>query len=267
MVITLGNWFAIYKRELQSYFKSPLAYVVAGAFWLISGIFFVFVLGGVVEQAAALDFQRQQMGEGVPGFDAPYALLQSFLGVMASLVLVLMPMLSMGLYAEERKRGTLELLATSPVTNWSVALGKLGAAVTFFVGMLLPIMAYEAVILSSASPGLAPTIFLLGHLGLVLLASAILSLGMFVSSLTSSTIVAAILTFGLVLLLWIVDALGSNAGGAVAAIATHLSMIRHYNLLLQGVVDTGSLAMLTSYIFLGIFLTAQSIETFRYQRS
>lgn len=266
-IITLGNWFAIYKRELQSYFKSPLAYVIAGVFWLIAGIFFVIVMGGVLEQSAGIDFQQQQVGGGTINFDAPYVLLQQFLGVLASLVLVLMPMLSMGLYAEERKRGTLELLATSPVTNWSVALGKLGAAITFFIGMILPMMAYEAVILSSASPGVAPTIFLVSHLGLVLLASAILSLGMFISSLTSSTIVAAIMTFGLVLLLWIVDALGSGASGSVAAVANHLSMIRHYNQLLQGVVDTGSLAMLGSYIFLGIFLTAQSIETFRFQRS
>ena len=267
MNIAVGNWFAIYKRELQSYFKSPLAYIIAGVFWLMAGIFFLVSMGSILDQVAALDFQQQQFGGPAQPIDVPYLLLQGFLGVLASLMLVIMPMLSMGLYAEERMRGTLELLATSPVTNWAVALGKLGAAITFFVGMLLPIMAYEAVILSSTSPGLSPTIFLLGHLGLVLMASAILSLGMFVSSLTSSTIVAAIMTFGLVLLLWIVDALGSNAGGAVAAIATHLSMIRHYNLLLQGVVDTGSLAMLASYIFLGIFLTAQSIETFRYQRS
>lgn len=266
--LALGNWFAIYKRELQSYFKAPLAYIIAGVFWLIAGIFFVMIMSSVLGQSAGLDFQQQQGGGGEPiNFDAPYVLLQQFLGTLASLVLVLMPMLSMGLYAEERKRGTLELLATSPITNWSVAVGKLAAAVTFFVGMMLPMMAYEAVILSSASPGVAPTVFLLSHLGLVLLASAILSLGMFISSLTSSTIVAAIMTFGLVLLLWIVDALGSGASGAIAAIANHLSMIRHYTQLTQGIVDTGSLLMLASYSFLGIFLTAQSVETFRFQRT
>ncbi len=265
--LALGNWFAIYKRELQSYFKAPLAYIIAGVFWLIAGIFFIMIMSSVLGQSGQLDFQQQQTGGQPINFDAPYVLLQQFLGTLASLVLVLMPMLSMGLYAEERKRGTLELLATSPITNWSVAVGKLAAVVTFFVGMMLPMMAYEAVILSATSPGVAPTVFLLSHLGLVLLASAILSLGMFVSSLTSSTIVAAIMTFALVLLLWIVDALGSGASGTIAAIANHLSMIRHYTQLTQGIIDTSGLMMLASYTFLGIFLTAQSIETFRFQRS
>ncbi len=267
MNIPFGNGFAIYKRELQSYFKSPLAYVIAGIFWLIAGIFFVITMGDVLGRVAEMDLQQQQFNGPATPVDVPYILLQSFLGVLASLVLVLMPMLSMGLYAEERKRGTLELLATSPITNWAVALGKLAAAITFFVGMILPMMVYESVIFSSATPPLPPTVFLLSHLGLVLLASAILSLGMFISSLTSSTIIAAVMTFGLVLLLWIVDALGNSASGSLAAVATHLSMVRQYNTLVQGIVDTGSFAMLVSYIFLGIFLTAQSVEIFRFQRS
>ena len=112
----------------------------------------------------------------------------------------------MGLYAEERKRGTLELLATSPVTNWAVAVGKLLGVLTFFITLVLPLLAYQAIALSAANPPVAPAVPLLGHLGLILLAAAVLSLGMFISSLTDSTILSAILTFALVLFLWVIDA-------------------------------------------------------------
>ncbi len=266
MRITLGNWFAIYKRELQTYFKSPFAYIIAGVFWLVAGIFFLVMLSQILTQIAAMDAQSQQTGGQLPPLDVPSALLQSFLGVLGTLALVMMPMLSMGLYAEERKRCTLELLATSPITNWGVALGKLLAVVTLFVGMLLPLMLYEAIVLSAASPAMSPTVFLLAHFGLVLMAAAMLSLGMFISSLTSNTIVAAILTFALVLMLWVVDAIGNAAGGPWGEVFGHLSMVRHFTNMTQGILDSGSLAMLVSYIVLGIFLTAQAVEAFRFQR-
>lgn len=267
MNIVIGNWFAIYKRELQSYFKSPLAYIIAGVFWLMAGIFFLVSMGDLLARVAELDMGQQQFGGPPQSIDVPYLLLQGFLGVLSSLMLVIMPMLSMGLYAEERKRGTLELLATSPITNWAVALGKLLAALTFFLGMLLPIMAYEAIVFAAADPAMPVATFLLGHGALLLLAAAVLSLGMFISSLTNSTIVAAILTFGLVLMLWIIEAATGNASGAIAQTLAHLSLLRHFNTLTQGIVDSSSFVMLLTYIFLGVFLTAQSVETFRFQRS
>lgn len=267
MGIIVGNWFAIYKKELQSYFASPFAYVIAGVFWLVSGIFFLVLMGSLLTQVAALDAQRQQFGGPGPSVDVPAVLLQNFLGILGSLALVISPMLSMGLYAEERKRSTLELLATSPITNWGVAVGKLLGALTFFVGLLLPLMVYEAITLSAANPPIAPGVFLVAHLGLLLMVASMLSIGMFVSSLTSNTIVAAILTFAVVLMLWIIDAIGNQAGGFWGDLFGHLSMLRHYNNLIQGILDTGSLAMLASYIFLGVFLTAQAVEAFRFQRA
>lgn len=267
MRITLGNWFAIYKRELQSYYTSPFAYVVTGVFWLLAGIFFLTLMNSRLEQAAGLDLQRQQFGGQIPPVDFPALILQDFLGILGSLILVLLPMLSMGLYAEERKRGTLELLATSPITNWAVALGKLLAVLTFFLGMLLPLMIYESLVVSSASPPMAPAVFLVAHLGLFLMGAGILSLGMFMSSLTSNTIVAAVMTFAVVLFLWIIDAIAQSATGVWKDFFGQLSMLRHFTNLVQGVVDSGSIAMLVSYIFLGVFLTAQAVEAFRFQRS
>lgn len=261
----IANIIAIYRKELQSYFASPLALAIAGVYWLISGFFFIYILlapDGILMQVA----MQEQMGSTVP-VDVPYLFLQFFLSVMGSLSLFFLPMLSMGLYAEERKRGTLELLATSPLTNWSVATGKLLGVLTFYLTMTAPFLLYEAILLGTAEPKMSATIPLLGHLALILLAASILSLGMFVSSLTESTFLSAILTFGLILFLWILDSVGSGIPGGTGQAIAHLSLLKHYSNLIQGIVNSSSLILFASYILLGIFLTAQSIEALRYQRS
>ncbi|MBE9177416.1 ABC transporter permease subunit [Oculatella sp. LEGE 06141] len=266
MGVIIGNVIAIYRRELQSYFASPFAYLIAGIFWLLGGFFFTAILlgpDGLIAQVAV----RDQLGITQPPIDVAYQFLSIFLGVIGSLSLFVLPILSMGLYAEERKRGTLELLATSPVTNWAVALGKLLGVVTFFITLILPIMVYEAIALSASDPPVSPTVMLLGHLGLILLAAAILSLGMFVSSLTDKTILAAFLTFGLILLLWIIDPIAQSIGGSFGDALGHLSLLRHYTNLIQGILDSGSIIVFVSYIVLGLFLTAQSIEALRFQQS
>ncbi len=266
MQIILSNILAIYRRELQTYFASPFAYAIAAIFWLLSGFFFVIILfspDGLLAQIS----QRDQAGITEPPIDVPYQFLSIFLNLLGSLALFLLPMLSMGLYSEERKRGTLELLATSPVTNWAVAVGKLLGVLTFFVTMMLPIVVLEAIAFSASNPPASFNVLLLGHLGLILMAAAVLSLGMFISSLTDSTILAAILTFALMMLLWITDLIASGIGGTLGEAIGHLSLIKHYSDLSRGVFNSSSIVLFASYVFLGLFLTAQSVEAFRFQRS
>jgi len=266
MGVIIGNIVAIFRKELQGYFASPLAYVVAAIFWLLSGFFFVAILlspEGIIQQVAA----RDQMGVPAPPVDVAYEFLRFFMSVMGSQVLFVLPILSMGLYAEERKRGTLELLATSPVTNWAVAVGKFLGVLTFFTVMVLPILFYEAIALGAANPPIQPAVPILADLGLILLAASILSLGMFISSLTESSILAAILTFALILFLWVIDLIAKSIGGPLGEALGHLSLLENYNNLVQGVLDTSSLILFVSYMVLGIFLTAQSIDALRFQRS
>lgn len=266
MLVIFSNILAIYRKELQGYFASPLAYTIAGIFWLLTGYFFVAILlgpEGLIQQVA----YRDQLGLTDPPIDLPYEFLQVFLRLMGTMSLFVLPMLSMGLYAEERKRGTLELLATSPITNWGVATGKLLGVLTFYITMVLPLMALQAIALSVATPPMSPAILLVSHLGLILLAAGVLSLGMFISSLTDSTLLSAILTFAVVLFLWVVDIVGNAVGGVVGSALTHLSLISNYTNLVQGVIDLSSLVLFASYVILGVFLTAQSIDAFRFQRS
>ncbi len=268
MKLLMGNIIAIYRKELQSYFISPLAYIIAAIFWLLNGVTFSWVLQSFITEAALRDQQAafmQGMGP-IPSWDVPYLVLTNFLGWLAIISVFLLPMLSMGLYAEERKLGTIELLATSPVTNWAVALGKLLGVVTFYVGMVLPLMIYEAMAFGASDPPFDPTVMLLGHASLVLMATAVLSIGMFLSSLTDSTILAAIMTFAVMLFLLLVNWLAETLSGPIGDILSHLSLLKHYGAAIQGTLDTSGLILFGSYIVLGIFLTAQSIQAFRFQR-
>ena len=261
----ISNTIAIVQKELQGYFSSPLAYIVIAVFWFISGLFFVeLLLGqqGIIQQIAI----SERMGIPTGSIDAAYVFLNSFFSVMGSLSLFVLPIFSMGLYAEERKSKTLELLATSPISNWVVALGKLLGVVLFFTVAIVPNLLYEALAFSAVKPPISPTIPLLAHLALILLAAAILSLGMFISSLTNNSILAAILTFGLILFLWTVDLVANNFTGWLGAGLKSISLLEGYNNLIQGIVETSNLVLFFSYIFLGIFLTAQSIELFRLNR-
>lgn len=264
--VVISNVLAIYRRELQGYFGSPLAYGVATVFWLLAGILLALLVFG----PQGLLFQQAVIDQGqipAPPTDMAYELVRSFLGILGSLSMFVLPMLSMGLYTEERKQGTLELLATSPVTNWAVALGKLLGVVTFFTTMTLPLLLCELLIVSAADPPFKLLPLLVGHLGLLLLAASILSLGMFVSSLTSSTVLAAMMTFGLMLVLWIVEGAAEAVPGPAGDALAHLSVLNHYDDFIQGIFDTSGIVLFLSYVVLGLFLTAQSIEALRFQRS
>ncbi len=264
------NILAIFRREFQSYLASPLSYLIAGIFWLLGGFFLVVMLlgpQGMIAQVATAD-QAAQMGMPAPqSLDVAYEFIKAYVGLLGSLSMFILPMLSMGLYAEERKQGTLELLATSPLPNWAVALGKLLAVISFYIGLVLPLMVGQAIALGSASPPIHPGVFGLAHLGLLLMAASVLALGMFISSLTESTVLAAIMTFGLVLLLWLVDAIAQGLPGLPGRAVGHLSMLKHFTDFTEGIFDSSGLVLFLSFILLGLYLTAQSIETLRFQRS
>lgn len=258
------NIIAITQKELHSYFLSPLAFSVATVFWLISGIFFVFLLlseDGIIQSVTL----QEQLGNNAP-VDVVYEFMQVYFNSIASLILFILPILSMGLYAEERKRGTIELLATSPLFNWVVALGKLMGVLIFFITMIMPIILYEAIAFSTATPPFPPQIIFLAHLGLILIAASMLSLGMFISSLTDSTIFSAIITFILVITLSILDALANSIGGKLGEFLAHFSLLKNYENFVMGIFNSSNLIVFLTYIFLGLFLTSQSIEVFRFTR-
>ena len=261
----ISSIIAIAQKELQSYFGSPLAYVIAAIFWLVSGFFFVQILigdQGIIQQISL----REQTGVIIDSVDVATEFLNSYLAILGTLSLLIVPILSMGLYAEEKRLGTIELLATSPITNWAVAVGKLIAVTLLFIFMLSPSFIFEAIAFSAANPPLPPAIPLFAHLGLILMVVALLSVGMFISSLTSSSILAAILTFGIIVLLWMIDLIANNIDGWFSQGLAYISLLESYNNLVQGMFSMSDLILFMSYIFLGLFLTSKSIDLFRLNR-
>jgi ABC-2 type transport system permease protein len=262
----MANLGAIYRRELYGYFRSPLAYLLTGVFWLVGGLLFISVLTDTIQQAALVDFQQTQ-GETMPNYDVAYLFLQTFLGtVLGSTSLLVLPMLSMGLYAEERKQGTLELLTTAPIGNWSVALGKLSGALTVFVLMIAPFLIFELVAVSGSKPPVPATIIWMGHLGLLLQGLAILAWGMFISACCSSSITAAFATFLLVTAWNNVEVLADRFTGAPYLFISNFSVVNHFRRLAGGVLDFSSVAILLTYGLLGVFLTGVAIEFGRGRR-
>jgi ABC-2 type transport system permease protein len=154
---------AIYRREMKSYFVSPIAYIVIGFFLLITGYFFANILSILIERSFMAQMQAQRMG-GAPEMDVPGLVIRNFVGVIATVLLFLIPMLTMGVYSEERKRGTMEMLMTSPLTELQIVLGKFLASLSLFLLMLLPTLSYHGIISFYSEPPLPWRIIGSGYL-------------------------------------------------------------------------------------------------------
>src|SRR5579884_4286263 len=147
----MKSLYAIYRKEMGHYFVSPVAYVVVGVFLALSAFFFNYFLSAVMQQALQMQMQEMEMGMH-PNIDVTMEVMRAFFGLLSTLVLFLTPMLTMGVFSEERKRGTMELLMTSPVTELEIVLGKFFASLTLLVIMLLPTAIGFAYMLHHAEP-------------------------------------------------------------------------------------------------------------------
>jgi ABC-2 type transport system permease protein len=261
----MQGFYAIYRKEMGHYFVSPIAYVFIGLFLILSAFFFNFFLQAVIQQSMSSDMQSMRFG--MPqDIDVPTEVTRAFFGLLSTLVLFITPILTMGVYAEERKRGTMELLMTSPITEIDIVLGKFFASLTLFALMLLPTLSYLVFMNLRSEPIPPMRVLLAAYAGILLLGGSLLALGTFISSLTENQIIAAVLTFAAFLLIWVLD-LGRNASGPVASVLTYLSVIRHYEDFTRGVIDTTGLIYYASFMFLFVFLTVRSVDSMRWRRA
>jgi ABC-2 type transport system permease protein len=261
----MQSLYAVYRKELGHYFASPIAYIFIGLFLILSAFFFNIFLTYFIQKS--FEAEMQGMRYGMPQeMDVPGLVMRQFFGVLSTLVLFFTPILTMGIYAEERKRGTMELLMTSPVTELQIVLGKFLASLTLYALMLLPTASYLVYMFLRSEPTPPWRMMLAGYAGVLLLGGALLSLGSFISSLTENQLIAAVLTFATFLILWVLD-LGRNAESGLAAVFSYLSVVRHYDDFMRGVVDTSSLIYYLSFIFLFIFLTVRSVDSMRWRRA
>ncbi len=252
----MRNVFTIAGKELRGYFVSPMGWVVMGLFALLFGYFFLAHLDYFVRQS-----MQSSMG-GAP-VNVNQGMIRGALSNASVIILFLLPMITMRTYAEEKRSGTIELLLTAPVTDVQIVLGKFLGALGFYAALLGVTMLDMAIVFIFGNPEWKPVFT--GYLGLLLMGSCFLSIGLFVSSTTKNQVVAGAATFVVALLLWIISWMASSAGPTMAAVLSYLSITEHFDDFSKGVIDTKHVIYYLSVIGFGLFLTVKSVDTERWR--
>jgi len=260
-VTAVRNILAIVEKEWRHYFGSPIAWVALFVWSMLFGIFFSAALGFFVRQSAGM-----QASEFGPKLSLNEYLIRPVLHNMAVVALFVAPMLTMRLFAEEKRTGTIELLATSPITDLQIVLGKFLAAAGLYLLMIVSGL-FNLVLLwtwSTNPPEWKP--ILTASLGLLLFGSCFIALGTFVSTLTRNQIVAGILSFCLFLGVWALDWFKDlSPGSAIGELLGYLSVTSHLEDLMKGVLDLKDVVYYLSVIAFGLFVSHQSVESQRWR--
>jgi ABC-2 type transport system permease protein len=242
---------ALVRRELSAYFISPMAYIILTAMLAVSGFTFYSLMLGYAQT-----HQPAQMG--------------GTLNWLVFLLTLVCPLITMRLIAEEKNRGTIETMMTAPIGEWQFVLAKYVAAVLFVAYLLLPTSFYAAFI--GAYGWLDFKGMLAGYLGVMLTLGAVLSIGLFISSLASNQITAGVVTLIVAISLMTVSALtGSLKPGTsmflkvARNVLNYLAILNHVEEFSKGVIDTRPLVYLLSVSFLFLFLTVRVIESRRWR--
>lgn len=232
---------AVAWKEIQIYFSSPTAYIVGLIFLALTGVFFARDLNDPFPEATLSPF---------------------FQG--ATIILVLMaPALTMRLLAEEQKMGTIELLLTAPVRDWEVVIGKYMASLVFLLATLALTSYYAILLFVFASPDPGP--IYAGYLGLVLYGAAALSVGVLASTLTSNQIVAAVVSMGVLLVLYFADVASGAVGGGAAQFIQGVGLKSHFDDFDRGVIDTKHIVYYLSMVAFFLFLSIRALESRRWR--
>lgn len=254
----MKNILTIYKKELNSYFVSWVAYLLLAMFAAVSGFFFWVFL----REFAEYGMMMQMRGQMTP-MNVNEMIIRPMLSNLSVIGLFFIPIITMRLFAEEKRNGTIELLATSPITDVQIIVGKWLAALTFYASMLVFTGLNLAFLFKYGNPDWKP--LLVGYLGMLLLAAAMLAVGIFISSLTKNQIIAGAMTFGVCLLLWVIGWAGQSDTGTVSQVLSYISVTTHLESFEKGVLASKDVIFYLTLIFLGLFLTARSMESLRWR--
>ncbi|MFZ0951448.1 MAG: ABC transporter permease [Candidatus Sulfotelmatobacter sp.] len=254
----MRNVWIICRKELHSYFVSPVAYILLTMFGVIFGFFFWNALGIFVIEG----MEMQMRGQTFP-MDLNEQIIRPLLSNAGVIGLFFIPMITMRLFAEEKRTGTIELLATSPVRDLEIIVGKWLAALVLYSCMLLFTALNFAFLFKYGNPDWKP--LAVGYLGLLLQAGALLAIGTFISTLTKNQIIAGAATFGVELLLWVVGWVGEYETATWAHVLSYVSITSHFDSFGRGVLDSKDAVYYLATIFLGLFFTARSMESLRWR--
>ncbi|MGB7437467.1 MAG: ABC transporter permease subunit [Candidatus Acidiferrum sp.] len=254
----MSNVLIICRKELRSYFVSPIAYLLLAMFAIVFGFFFWNVVGYFVFAG----MESQMRGQMFP-MNLNEQVIRPLVSNVSVIGLFLIPLITMRLFAEEKRSGTIELLATSPIRDAEVILGKWLAAVCLYAIMLLLTAVNFIWLFKYGNPDWKP--LAIAYLGLLLQAGALLAIGTFISTLTRNQIIAGAATFGVCLLLWVLEWVSGYDTSTWARVLAYFSVLTHFESFAKGVIYTKDIVFYVSVIVLGLFLTARSMESLRWR--
>ena len=249
----------VYKKELYGMFMSPIFYAVAFFFLLLSGVFFDLIL----KQVVMASYQVAQNPEIAQNVSMTGLFARSFLFNISVIMLFVTPLLTMRLYAEELKSGTIELLYTYPVTDLATVAAKFAACMTTFA--ILIAATFPGVIMLNSIAGSSWKPILCGYGGLFLLGCSFISLGTFASTLTRNQIVAAIITFGVLLLLWFIGEAKMEVSPTLGSIMGYISVYDHFDGLAKGLLDSRDVLFYVAFSAFFLFLTLRQMSSYRWR--
>jgi ABC-2 type transport system permease protein len=249
----------IAKRDMGSFFNSPVFYVVTTVFLILfSWIFF-----NILNVFSMQSLQASQMrGMQIP-LNLNEMVIEPSFANMAVILLLIIPVITMRSFAEEKKSKTFTLLLSSPVHLKDIILGKFLSCLGM-VTLMIFITGYSTLFLFwMGSPEIGP--ILTGYLGMILMTGCYISMGVFASSLTDNQIVAAVLGFGFSLFMWIIGWASQTVGAGLGEVLEYLSLVAHIEHFLKGIVDTSDLVYYLSFILFFLFLTHRVLDSKRWR--
>jgi ABC-2 type transport system permease protein len=255
------NALAIAAKDLRSQFVSPIAYVVLTGYLLLGGWFFFNLLARFNSLLNLYVSFRNP--EAMERLNLNEFVVAPLLHNLSVILVILVPVITMRSFAEEKRSGTYELLMTSPITVTEIVLGKFLGAFTFVFIMLLLTGIYPLILVAYGNP--EPGVILSGFLGLLLLATAFVAVGLLTSSFTENQIIAAVSCMVTLLLLYVISWPADTAGEGLGALLKYVSLTEHFGEMVKGVIDTRDLMYFGSVIVLALFLTQRSVESLRWR--
>ncbi len=255
----MRNILSIAGKELRAYFHSPIAYLVMSVYALLYGFFFYNQTAWVASQMLRMSMMG---GAGAPPVSLNDYIIRPLVeGILPIVLLLLLPAVTMRLYAEEKRSGTIELLLTSPLTDMEIILGKFLGALALFSTLVFLTFLYISVLFIYGNPNLKPV--LVTALGFFLYGAALLALGMWISTFTKNQIIALAVSLFAFLLLYVLDWPEAYSSGTVAKVMSYMAFSKHLDNFAKGVIDLTDVVYYLSVILLGIFLTARSVEALK----
>lgn len=257
----MRNVVTIAGKEIRSLFVSPVAYVVLTGFLLLGGWFF-FNLLFRFDYLLTL-YTGLRRFQALPSLNLNEHVMAPLLHNLTIIFVILVPIVTMRSFAEEKKSGTYELLLTSPLTIFEIVMGKFLGYLFFLFVMILATGVYPAILLYYGNPEIG--VLASGYLGLFLVGTIFVSIGLLTSSLTVNQIIAAVTCFVTLLLLYVLSWPAESTGTIVGEVLKYLSVIDHFSEMVKGVIDTKDLLYFATLTVLCLFLTLRSVESSRWK--